>query len=158
MKVYEVMTQDVQTVSPTTMVLEAAKLMEHSKIGFLPVVIGPHVIGVITDRDIALRVVGKGLSTTRTRVSTVMSPEPVFVYDDQPIEEAIAIMCAKKIARILVQNRRGRFSGVLSVDDIATLADPEQTESISEAIGESHWQSHMFAALPPHATASQFLN
>jgi CBS domain-containing protein len=158
MKVYEVMTQDIQTVSPATLVFEAAKLMEEAKVGFLPVVVGPHVIGVLTDRDLATRVVGHGLSSTRTRVGKVMTADPVFVYDDQPLEEAIRIMCSKRISRLLVHNRRERFVGVLSVADIATLAEPGQAESISEALGEAHWQSHMFATVLPAELSSPCLN
>ena len=145
MKVYEVMTQDVQTVTANTLAYEAARLMDDSQIGFLPVMAGPHVIGVVTDRDIAVRLVGRGLSTTRTKISTVMSGDPVFIYDDQNVEQAVELMCAKSISRLLVQNRHGRFVGLLSFADIATLADSDQSEIVAEALGESHWQSHMFA-------------
>jgi len=158
MKVYEVMTQEPQTVSPGTFVFEAAKIMDDSKIGFLPVVLGPHVIGVLTDRDLAIRVVARGLSTTRTRVSSVMTAEPVFIFDDQPLEEAVELMCQKRISRLLVQNRTKVFVGLLSFADIATLAEPDQSESIAEALGESYWQSHMFASVLPADKAARFLN
>ena len=158
MKVYEVMTQDPQTVSPSTLVFEAAKIMDESKIGFLPVILGPHVIGVITDRDLATRVVARGLSTTRTRISKVMTPDPIFVYDDQPVEEAVGLMCRKSVSRLLVQNRRGLFVGLLSFADIATLAEPEQSEIIAEALGESYWQNHMFATASPRHSHLECLN
>ena len=113
---------------------------------------GAHVIGVVTDRDIAMRVVGRGISSTRTTVSTVMTADPVFVYDDQPLDEAIELMCAKSIGRLLVQNRRGMFTGLLSFADIATLADPHQSETVAEALGESYWQSHLFATAERRGT------
>ncbi len=155
MKVYELMTQEVQTVHSQTLVCEAARIMEESRIGFLPVMAGPHVIGVLTDRDIALRVVGHGLSSVRTKVVSVMTPEPVFLYDDQDLGEAVELMCSKSIGRLLVQNRRGMFVGLLSFADIATLADPDSSEAVAEALGETYWQSHMFASVHPRKLTEQ---
>jgi CBS domain-containing protein len=146
MKTYDVMTQDVQAIGAHATIEEAARMMADQRVGFLPVVEGGHAVGVLTDRDIVLRVVSQGMNSRTAQVVSVMTPNVVFVYDDQPIEEAVEIMCREHISRLLVKNRSGAIAGLLSSADIAALAGPEQIAQISERLGEGYWESHLFAS------------
>lgn len=148
MKTYDVMTQDVQVIGGHATVQQAARMMADQRVGCLPVVEGGHAIGVLTDRDIVLRVVSQGMDPRTAQVVSVMTPNVVFVYDDQPIHEAIEVMCREHISRLLVKNRSGCLVGLLSSADIAALAGSDEIAEVSESLGESYWQSHLFAVDP----------
>ena len=118
MKLKEIMTQNVETVSPDAALQEAAEKMKHRNIGVLPVVEGKKPIGVITDRDITLRAVASGVDVTKTKVREFMTREPYFAYEDQTINEACELMEKNKIRRVIVLNREGGLAGVLSLNDV----------------------------------------
>lgn len=122
MKIREVMTPDAQCIRPDETLVDAASLMRQLDIGVLPVCDGETVVGMITDRDIAIRAVADARHPATTLVREVMSPGTIFVYDDQEVEEAIQIMEQHQIRRAPVMNREDRLAGIISLGDIAVDA------------------------------------
>src|SRR5262249_1900069 len=92
MRIHEVMTRGIETVSPGATLEFAAKKMLNRNVGFLPVVEAEKVVGVVTDRDVVLRAVSVGLRPQMTTVRQVMTKRVLFVYDDESLTEASLVM------------------------------------------------------------------
>lgn len=120
MKIREIMTKQVETVSPDTPLKEAARMMRDADIGFLPVGENDRLVGTLTDRDIAVRAVADGKDPNSARVRDAMSPGTAFVFEDQDSSEAATIMSEKQIRRLPVMNRDKRLVGVVAIGDLAT--------------------------------------
>ncbi len=118
MKVREAMTQDVRLTSPDQTICDAAKIMAQIDAGALPVEQDDRLVGVITDRDIAVRAVAKGKSPD-TKVRDVMSREVLYCYDDQDLDAVIRNMGAVKVRRLPVVDRDKRLVGIVSFGDLA---------------------------------------
>jgi len=119
MKVNEVMTREVEVVHPTATLAEAAEKMKQLNIGPLPVCDGTRVLGMVTDRDITIRGTAEGHDPAKTSVKDVMTPDIVYVYDDQDVEDAAAVMAEKQIRRVVVLNRDKRLVGIVAMADLA---------------------------------------
>jgi CBS domain-containing protein len=119
MKVQEVMTSKVETISPTDTAKEAARIMHDLHIGSLPVVDGDQLVGIITDRDICVRVTATGRDAVMTRVKEVMGKGVETCLEDQEIDDAAKLMIDHHIRRLVVLNRDNAITGFLSVDDMA---------------------------------------
>ena len=132
MKVREAMTQDVRLVKPDQPISEAAKLMAELDVGALPVEDGDRLVGMITDRDIAVRAVAIGRGPD-TPVSEVMSREIKYCYEDQSIEEVTQNMGELRIRRLPVLTRDKRLVGILSLGDLAI--DEGARDEAGEALG-----------------------
>lgn len=122
MKIREVMTPDAQCVRPDETLVDAAGLMRQLDVGVLPVCEENEIVGMITDRDIAIRAVADARHPATTMVREVMSPGTILVYEDQEVEEAIQIMEQHQIRRAPVMNREDRLVGIISLGDIAVDA------------------------------------
>ena len=123
MRVQDVMTSPVAVVPPSGTLRDAAALMKDQDIGILPVCDGEDIKGMITDRDIVVRAIADGMDVETSKVSDVMSPDFVYVYQDQDVTEAAHVMEARKIRRLLVLGRDRKLVGVASIGDIALHAD-----------------------------------
>lgn len=137
MKITEVMTREVEVIHPNATVAEAAEKMKNLDIGPLPVCDGTKVQGMITDRDITIRATAAGHDPNTTKVREIMSPDVVYVYDDQDVEDAAKLMAEKQIRRLIVLNREKRLTGIIAMADIAIDANKDKMtgqtlESISE--------------------------
>jgi CBS domain-containing protein len=119
MRLKDVMTTDVQTVSSDTSICDAAKKMKQIDIGPLPVVDGHAVVGMLTDRDIVVRVVAAGKDPANTAVKEAMSKDVVYCFEDQGVEEAAKLMAEKQIRRLLILNHEDRLAGIVSLGDLA---------------------------------------
>jgi CBS domain-containing protein len=126
MKVFEVMTRGIETVSSGLTLELAAKKMLSRNVGFLPVLDSEKVIGVVTDRDIVLRAVAAGWRPHMTTVGQVMTTTPLAVYDDQTLNEASLVMEKNFVHRLLVLDRRERLVGIVSLSDIAAKTENEK--------------------------------
>ena len=122
MKIREVMTPDAQCIRPDETLVDAASLMRQLDVGVLPVCDDRELVGMITDRDIAIRAVADARHPATTMVREVMSPGTIFVYEDQEVEEAIQIMEQHQIRRAPVMSRDERLVGIISLGDIAVDA------------------------------------
>ena len=118
MQVSDIMTTDVASLSPYDSCIEAARLMAACDCGFIPVADGDRLVGVITDRDIAIRLVAEGRDPA-TEVRNVMTHRLLYCYDDENIEEAADNMAEMQVRRLPVVNRSKRLVGVIALGDIA---------------------------------------
>ncbi len=121
-KVSEVMTCGVETISPAATLELAAKQMKAHNVGILPVVEGEDVVGVITDRDIVLRAVSERRRPELTRVREVMTSNSIFCYEDQDIAEASLVMEKNLVHRLIVLDRNEKLVGIVSLSDLAAKA------------------------------------
>lgn len=140
MKVNEIMTADVEIIRPESTIQEAAQKLKTLEVGSLPVCNGRRLVGMITDRDITIRVVAEGMDPASTRVDQVMSPDLIWCFEDETLEEAEAKMMQKQIRRLPVISRDKELVGILAVGDIAIKTDEmakvgETMREISELPG-----------------------
>jgi len=126
MKISKCMTRDVQLASPTQSIQDAAKMMAEIDAGSLPVGQDNRLVGMITDRDIAIRAVAEGKSPD-TPVREVMSQEVLYCFDDQELEEVTRNMADIKVRRLPVLNRSKHLVGIVSLGDLSRKQPPEMT-------------------------------
>jgi CBS domain-containing protein len=126
MKISKCMTRDVQLASPTQSIRDAAKMMADIDAGSLPVGQDNRLVGMITDRDIAIRAVAEGKSPD-TPVRDVMSQEVLYCFDDQELEEVARNMADIKVRRLPVLNRSKHLVGIVSLGDLSRKQQPEMT-------------------------------
>lgn len=119
MLVKEVMSDHLETITPTATVKECASKMDELGVGALPVWEDGRPVGVITDRDICCRVVSAGKDPARTPARAIMTGVVSSCFDDQDCAEAARLMKEKGVRRLTVLNRKRAMVGVLSVDDLA---------------------------------------
>lgn len=125
MKIREIMTPDAQCVGPEETLVDAAALMRQLDVGVLPVCNEGEVVGMITDRDIAIRAVAEARPPTTTRVREIMSPGTVFVYEDQDVDEVVHVLEEHQIRRAPVMTHEHRLVGIISLGDIAVDGNVE---------------------------------
>jgi CBS domain-containing protein len=135
MRVNEAMTRDVSIVSPEQTIQEAARQMAHLDAGVLPVGKNDRLVGMITDRDIAVRAVAGGKPPS-AKVEEIMSKEVMYCYDDEDIEEVAANMAEAKLRRLPVLDRQKRLVGIVSLGDIALAEGPDCSGEALCAISE----------------------
>ena len=126
MRVSECMTEDVCIAEPGETLQSAARTMADIDAGFLPVGENDRLIGVITDRDIALRAVGTGRGPD-TKVRDVMSQEVRYCYADDDVDDILDNMADQQIRRLPVVDRDKRLVGVISISDLACNGQDSQT-------------------------------
>ena len=132
MQVQEVMSQAPKVISPESSLVEAAKLMREGDFGFLPVCNGERLIGMITDRDIAIRAMADGCDLNDCQVQDVMSTDVYTCRHDSEIAEAGELMSTKQVRRLPVINEQKRLVGIISLGDLAR--EPRQTENVGQAL------------------------
>ena len=130
MRVSEAMTADVQIAHPNQTIQDAAKIMAKIDAGILPVGENDRLVGMITDRDIAVRGVAKGLKPD-AKVRDVMSNEVKYCFEDDDLDEVAHNMAHIKVRRLPVLNHDKRLVGIVSLGDIAMADGPD---SAGEAI------------------------
>jgi CBS domain-containing protein len=130
MKVKEVMTQDVLIANPRQTICDAAKLMAECDAGALPVGEEDRLVGVITDRDIAVRAVAQRLSPD-TPVGDIMSHEVLYCFEDEDVDHVARNMADQQIRRLPVLSREKRLVGIVSIGDLALNA---KAKTAGEAI------------------------
>lgn len=131
MKISEVMTRDVKMASPEDTLADAAKLMADLDSGVLPVTDGKKMIGMITDRDIAIRGVAQGLGP-KAKVSEVMTDKVKYCYEDDSCDEVAKNMGEIQLRRLPVLSRDKQLVGIVSIGDLAVTMGPD-----GDAIGDS---------------------
>ncbi len=118
MKVRDVMTSSVDWVTPDTSVVEVAQLMKKDDVGSIPICKENRLIGMITDRDIVLKVVAAGGNTNNISSKDIMSTDITFVSADQDVHEAANLMSEYQIRRLPVLEK-GKLVGILAIGDLA---------------------------------------
>jgi CBS domain-containing protein len=135
MQVREVMSRDVLVTSPDDTIEKAATLMAHVNCGALPVGENDRLVGMITDRDIALRAVAKGNPPDQCTVREVMSRGIKYVFEDETTQAAAKSMSNLQIRRLPVPNRQKRLVGIVSLGDLA-LKQKEPAASALQQISK----------------------
>ena len=134
----DVMTPNPASVSEKDSVKRAAEIMKREDAGVVPVVDGRKIIGIVTDRDIVVRVIAEGKDCANAKVSDVMSRQVRTVKEDTPITEVLQLMSREQIRRVPVTNANNELVGIVSIGDIAidskeTVSVGRTVEDISEA-------------------------
>jgi CBS domain-containing protein len=132
-QIREVMTSDPRAIDADAPVVEAAKIMRDEDVGSAPIVDGDRLVGTLTDRDIAIRVVAEGRDPQTTTVREVASTDLVTVDPQQGLDEALRLMAAKQVRRLPVVED-GRLVGIVAQADVAREADDRRTGEVVERI------------------------
>lgn len=122
MKVSEVMTKNVTLARPEQTICEAAQMMAECDAGALPVQENDRMVGVITDRDIAIRAVAKEMPLD-TPIREVMTKQILYCYDDDDVEHVAKNMGENQVRRLPVVNRQKRLVGIVSIGDLSRSAE-----------------------------------
>ena len=142
MKISEVMTRSVETVSPDQTAKEAASFMLRAEAGSIPVCENDRVIGMITDRDIAVRGVAEGLGPDAP-VRDLMSKGVVCAHEDDDLDEVARRMSNEQVRRLPVLDSNERLVGIVSLGDLSRETDGETAHHALEGVsapGGQHQQ------------------
>ena len=119
MKVRECMTHDVVVANPSQTVVDAARMMSQCDSGVLPVAENDRLVGILTDRDIVIRAIAKGLGND-TPIRDVMSTDKVlYCFEEDDVSDAAGSMAEQQVRRFPVLNKEKRLVGIISLGDIA---------------------------------------
>ena len=135
MKVSEVMTRDVQTVRPDQPVQQAASFMLSADAGSIPVIDGERLIGMITDRDIAVRGIAKGYGPD-TPVRELMTDDIICARDSDDVEDVASKMSEAQVRRLPVIDENERLCGIVSLGDLSREADDDCASEALEGVSE----------------------
>lgn len=130
MNIQECMSKDVKIASPDQSIRDAAQTMKEIDAGFLPIGENDRLVGMITDRDIALRGVGAGKGPD-TPIRDVMSKEVLYCFEDESIETVSQKMAKQQVRRMPVLNRDKRLVGIISLGDISQQDGSGCAEALS---------------------------
>ena len=141
-KCSEVMTKSPVCCLPNAMAADVAELMDSGNIGSIPVIENEQtkkIIGIVTDRDLALKVVAKGLDAKSTKVETVMTRKLVTCLADDDLQKALDAMAEHQLRRIPVVDVDHKIVGIIAQADVATRIDqPEKTAEMVKEISQSN--------------------
>ena len=142
MRLTDIMTRDVETIRPDSTVREAAQRMRSLDVGALPVCDGRRLLGVVTDRDITVRITAEGRDPANTPVEVAMTPDLAYAFDDQDVQDAARIMEDRQIRRLPIVSRDGhQMVGIVALGDIATTGKDRLAGDTLESISQpSHGQ------------------
>jgi CBS domain-containing protein len=132
--VREVMTSRLCSIDANETVAYAAKMMRDEDVGIAPIVEGDRLVGVLTDRNIAVRVVAEGRDPEQVKVTEVASRDVVTLDPQQDLDEAFRLMARHQVRRLPVVEEDGRLVGVVAQADVAQEADDRQTGEVVEQI------------------------
>lgn len=134
-RVRDVMTADPRAVEPSLLVREAARLMKSEDVGSLPLVQDERLVGVVTDRDVVIRVVAEGRDPDTVTVGEIASRDVVSAEPEQSLDEALRLMARRRVRRLPVVEGT-RLVGVLAQADVAAGGDAEQVGAAVARISE----------------------
>ena len=144
MRCSEIMTRDVRTASRDTSLRDAAVMMRDGDMGSIPVVDGGRLVGIVTDRDMVVRVLANGKGAD-TPVSEAMTSELVTVKPDDYVFEAIRLMGERQVRRIPVIGDDGELAGIIAIADVALETEDEReiAETMEEiSSGAGFWKKN----------------
>jgi CBS domain-containing protein len=130
------MTRNPDIVSPETSIRDAARRMRDENVGALPVGENDRLVGMITDRDIAMRAVAEDRQPSLTNVRDVMSDRILYCFDDDNTRDAAECMSKHQVRRLPVLNRDKRLVGIVSLADIARCGDQNAELIAIEGVSE----------------------
>ena len=141
-KCHEVMTKNPVCCWPNDSAAKAAELMKSGNIGSIPVIENEQIqklVGIVTDRDLALKIVAKGLDAKSTKVEAVMTHKVVTCMADDDLQKALNAMAEHQLRRIPIVDNNHRVVGIIAQADVATRADqPEKTAEMVKEISQAN--------------------
>lgn len=138
MKVKEAMHREAQWRDPSTPIAELAELMRNEDIGAIPIGENDRLVGMVTDRDIAIRVVAEEGDISATTAGDVMTEDIIYCSEDENLEDAIHLMENKQIRRLPVINHEKRLVGMLSIGDVSDAAAQSLSGELIKAVSAHH--------------------
>ena len=120
MQLKDVMTREVEVISPEASLEEAARKMDQLNVGPLPVCDGRKLVCMVTDRDITVRATSTGMDPRATPVRQAMSTDVLYGFEDQDVREAANLMQNQQVRRLPVLDHANRLVGIVSLGDLAT--------------------------------------
>jgi CBS domain-containing protein len=130
--VSEIMSTHVRVVQPQESLRSAAQLMQELDVGALPVSDGQHLLGMVTDRDIAVRGVAEGLKPEEACVSDIMTPEVQYCSQDEDTEQVMRQMGERQLRRLPVVDRNKKLVGIVSLADLAVRQNAHIDQTVRE--------------------------
>lgn len=135
----EVMSKKPEFLPPSATLKQAASQMRSNDYGFIPVGENDRLVGAITDRDLAIEAVAKGLDPNKKTIKEVMHKGIFFCFEEDTLEKVIKKMEKLQVRRLVVLNRNKRMTGIISLGDIATKAgNAKLCAELAEAVSEHH--------------------
>ncbi len=129
----DVMTSSPKTCEPSTTVVDAAKVMAQEDVGPVPIVEAGRLVGLVTDRDLVVRVLAEGKDPTSTTIGEIASADLTTVTPESDLQEALELMSASQVRRLpVVEN--GKLVGIVAQADVARAADEEKTGEVVQDI------------------------
>ncbi len=141
MKVRDIMTRQIENIPQDSTIRDAARKMRDQDVGMLPVEQNGEIVGAVTDRDITVRATSSGADPNKTKVEKAMSTEVFSCIEDDDLQQAAEIMEKHQIRRLMVQNDRGDFTGIISLADLALHHKDELEVEVLEQVSQPSMQS-----------------
>jgi len=137
MLIKDCMTKQVEVGNPSMSLTEVARKMNDGDFGILPIVENDRIVGMVTDRDIAVRGIAQGRDPNKLQVNDVMSKHVFYCYEDQSMEEVSQNLGKNQVRRLPVLNRQKRLVGMLSIGDLAkSKINPQKFEEALQNISK----------------------
>jgi len=145
-KCREVMTKDPAYCSASDSIVKVAELMKQQDVGSVPVVESAgnrRLVGIVTDRDVVVKVVASGKSVEQATVKDAMTPNPAVCREDDDLDQAVKLMKERQVRRMPIVDAGGQLSGIIAQADVATRVNKDaKTGELVEAISESGTTRH----------------
>ena len=138
MKVKDMMHKGAEYVAPNAKLQVIAEKMRDYDVGAIPVCEGGRTIGMVTDRDIAVRALANGKDLSKLEAKDVMSKDVIFCRDSEEAEDAIRIMEDNKVRRLPVLNEAKKLVGMVSLGDISHALSQDLTGEVTKAVSAHH--------------------
>jgi CBS domain-containing protein len=132
MRIREIMTTNVECVSPDTGIQELANKMKMLDVGFVPICENDRLVGTVTDRDIVIRGLAGGKDINRQKSSDIMTQNVFWCYEDQDVKEVAEQMRDKDVRRMLILNKGKRLVGIVSIGDISKVEEKETGKTLKD--------------------------
>jgi CBS domain-containing protein len=140
------MTKDPASCQPGDAISKVARLMKQEDVGSVPVVESGEsgrLVGIITDRDIVVKVLAEGREADTATVKDAMTPNPASCREDDDVDQALKLMKERQVRRMPIVDGSGRLAGIIAQADVATRVNKDsKTGALVEAISESGTSRH----------------
>lgn len=135
-QVSDVMTRGVRSLSPKDTVVMAAQAMQELDVGAIPVCNEDRLVGIVTDRDLVVRGLAQARLGADTPIDDVMSRQPLWCFEDQPVDDVMAYMRKSQVRRVPVIDHENHLVGMVSLGDLAVKGDEAQAGRALRSISE----------------------
>jgi CBS domain-containing protein len=132
MKISEIMTTNVECVTPESSIPELAHKMKTLDVGFLGICDNDRLVGSVTDRDIVVRAIAGGRDVNSTTARDIMTPDVIWCSEDDDVKTVAEKMRDKEVRRIVILNKEKRLVGVVSLGDISKVEEKESGKTLKD--------------------------